>query len=210
MKLERLMGLSEYAKSRKARGLPGGTLQAVLNACNDGRISFVKAGRNRMVDPMAADRQWLNNTDPTRYGADAYAAALGIETPPPPPAAGADPARAIGQAEALAVCFENLPLAAGILVHELNMEPLPALRAAVSAVSTLCLAVAEVLACDLYQDTAVPGWALPLIEGTTDDPELTKALDNVAWFAAELSRPEAAAPDEIDDLTAELRALGIH
>ena len=205
MRLERLMGLSEYAKHRKARGLPGGSLQAVLNACNDGRISFVKAGKNRMVDPDKADAQWATNTDPTRYGADAYAAALGIETPPPPPTPGADPARTIGQAEALALCVANVPLAAGILVHELGMEPLPALRAAVSAVSTLGLAVAEVLGCDLYQDTAVPGWALPLIEGTTDDPELTRALDTVAWFAAELKVPEQA-----DDLAAELAALGIH
>lgn len=53
------LNLTQYAKHRKALGLPGGTLTAVRNAINDGRI--VK-GDDGLIDVQQADADWLANT----------------------------------------------------------------------------------------------------------------------------------------------------
>lgn len=55
------MGLSipEYAASRKARRLPGGSRQAVHKALRAGRIEREADGS---IDPERADRDWDRNT----------------------------------------------------------------------------------------------------------------------------------------------------
>ena len=56
-----LLGIRAYALSRKERGLPGGTHQAVRKAIASSRITLV-AGK---IDPDAADYQWSTNTAPS-------------------------------------------------------------------------------------------------------------------------------------------------
>jgi hypothetical protein len=58
--MHQFLSLRAYARSRRARGLPGGTLQAVRKALASGRITAV-AGK---IDPAAADAAWLRNTPP--------------------------------------------------------------------------------------------------------------------------------------------------
>lgn len=48
-----------YARSRKARGLPGGTREAVRQAVESGVISSY--GPEALIDPAEADRQWAEN-----------------------------------------------------------------------------------------------------------------------------------------------------
>jgi hypothetical protein len=55
-----LLTISEYARSRKARGLSGGTKQAVHKAIDDQRISAF--GPDKLIDRDLADRQWDKNT----------------------------------------------------------------------------------------------------------------------------------------------------
>jgi hypothetical protein len=50
-----------YAKHRAALGLPGRTLAAVQRALESGRIVADHDGR---IDPIVADRAWLENTIP--------------------------------------------------------------------------------------------------------------------------------------------------
>lgn len=51
-----------YARSRKARGLPGGTHKAVADAIAAGRIKLV----NGKIDPEQADATWQARTDPAK------------------------------------------------------------------------------------------------------------------------------------------------
>ena len=53
------MSLRKYAESRRARGLPGGTLSAVQKAIAAGRISLIDG----KIDPEVADIQWGRKTD---------------------------------------------------------------------------------------------------------------------------------------------------
>jgi hypothetical protein len=57
-----LLTQSEYARSRKARGLSGGTKQAVKKAVDESRISAF--GPDKLIDADLADRQWAKNTRP--------------------------------------------------------------------------------------------------------------------------------------------------
>ena len=54
-----LISQRAYARSRAARGLPGGALSAVQKAAATGRITLV-GGK---IDPEAADRAWEAKTD---------------------------------------------------------------------------------------------------------------------------------------------------
>lgn len=56
------MGLTRraYARHRKGKGLPGGSLQAVQRALERGRIHLEADGG---IDPIRADREWADNTD---------------------------------------------------------------------------------------------------------------------------------------------------
>lgn len=51
---------AEYARRRKARGLSGGSREAVRRAVDAGRISAF--GPDKQIDPELADRQWAANT----------------------------------------------------------------------------------------------------------------------------------------------------
>lgn len=55
-----LLTQAEYARSRKARGLSGGTRQAVKKAVDEKRISVF--GPDKLVDQALADTQWDRNT----------------------------------------------------------------------------------------------------------------------------------------------------
>ena len=54
-----LMGLREYARYRRAKGLPGGSAAAVTKAISSGRINRTSDGR---IDSELADRSWKLNT----------------------------------------------------------------------------------------------------------------------------------------------------
>jgi hypothetical protein len=55
-----LLTISEYARSRKARGLSGGTKQSVHKAIAEGRIRAF--GPDKLIDQELADRDWDRNT----------------------------------------------------------------------------------------------------------------------------------------------------
>ncbi len=60
-----LKGLREYARHRKARGLPGATHASVQKAIEAGRITTLQDEKGRIkIDPEVADIQWGRNTDP--------------------------------------------------------------------------------------------------------------------------------------------------
>jgi chorismate mutase len=53
------LSLRAYARSRRERCLPGGSLQAVRKAVLSNRISLTAAGK---IDPAQADVAWAANT----------------------------------------------------------------------------------------------------------------------------------------------------
>lgn len=55
-----LLTQAEYARSRKERGLPGGSREAVRKAVDEARISAF--GADKLVDQQLADSQWERNT----------------------------------------------------------------------------------------------------------------------------------------------------
>lgn len=59
-----LLSLRKYADSRKARGLPGGTLHAVQRAIEAKRITPIDG----KIDPEVADIQWERKTDAAQQG----------------------------------------------------------------------------------------------------------------------------------------------
>jgi hypothetical protein len=77
-----LLTQAEYARHRKARGLPGGSREAVRKAVDEGRISTI----NGLIDPAVADIQWEQNTR-ARVSPQAVAT---TPTPAPTAAPGAD------------------------------------------------------------------------------------------------------------------------
>ena len=54
------LSLRAYARSRRSRGLPGGSLAAVQRAVASRRITLTADGK---VDQDVADRQWFERTD---------------------------------------------------------------------------------------------------------------------------------------------------
>lgn len=87
-----LLTQAEYARSRKARGLPGGSREAVRKAIDEGDISAF--GPDKQIDPELADTQWARNRR-ARISPQAAAAAaadlLGDAPAPTPPVAAAPP-----------------------------------------------------------------------------------------------------------------------
>ena len=55
-----LLTQAEYARSRKDRGLPGGSREAVRKAVDEQRISAF--GPDKLIDQQLADSQWARNT----------------------------------------------------------------------------------------------------------------------------------------------------
>lgn len=55
-----LLTQAEYARSRKDRGLPGGSREAVRKAVDEQRISVF--GPDKLIDRQLADSQWARNT----------------------------------------------------------------------------------------------------------------------------------------------------
>jgi len=96
-----LLTQAEYARSRKDRGLPGGSREAVRKAVDEQRISAF--GPDKLIDLQLADSQWARNTR-ARVGAtdgsanvsDAIGDLLAIggdstQVPTSPPAAAQEP-----------------------------------------------------------------------------------------------------------------------
>ena len=189
MVLKDLMSLTEYGKYRKARGLPGATTQSVLNAVNSGRIPVVLVGKNRMVNPAAADQAWLLNTDQGRYTTEQYAAANRIEPPPTLD-------REAIQAAMLGLTLDNAAILAGGLSHDLNLDPVTALRAAALGLFRLLAVVAEITKCQAWETAVMPAWAGPLLAGQFDDPALLDVLDTVDAVAGDLAGADEVAEDE--------------
>lgn len=55
-----LLTQADYARSRKARGLTGGTRESVRKAVDQGRITAF--GPDKLIDQVLADQQWERNT----------------------------------------------------------------------------------------------------------------------------------------------------
>lgn len=193
MTTEDLMSLSQYAADRKRRGLPGATLQSVLNACNTGRVPYRTIGKNRFVDPAVADRSWILNTDMTRYSPDQLAAPHGEPPPAPPPAT----TRETVQAEAWNLVFENTPIVAAAIMHDLGIEPLAALQVASKAIGSLLYCLGEAMENRTYLSGAVPAWTVAAMDGDLSNPDLIKALENVAAMAADLFTEDERQADEL-------------
>ncbi|MFC5498145.1 hypothetical protein ACFPOE_11415 [Caenimonas terrae] len=85
----KLLTQAEYARHRKARGLSGGSREAVRKAVDRGHISVF--GPDKLVDQVLADTQWERNT---RVRASAEAPATGNTAQDLVDAAGAEPAAA--------------------------------------------------------------------------------------------------------------------
>lgn len=105
-----LMTQSEYAASRKARGLSGGTRQAVKRAVDEKRISCF--GPDKLVDQELADRQWDRNTRPR--------VATGVQ---PPAEQGANDSAPRPQLEDLEGAAEPRPGADPAPPQHLHAEP---------------------------------------------------------------------------------------
>jgi hypothetical protein len=55
-----LLTQAAYSRSRKARGLSGGSKEGVRKAVDQGRITAF--GPDKLIDPVLADAQWERNT----------------------------------------------------------------------------------------------------------------------------------------------------
>lgn len=75
-----LLTQAEYARARKARGLPGGSREAVRKAVDEKRISVF--GPDKLVDQQLADSQWERNTR-ARFSPQASGEAPGPGVSPP-------------------------------------------------------------------------------------------------------------------------------
>jgi hypothetical protein len=71
-----LLTQAEYARSRKARELPGGSREAVRKAVEEKRISVF--GPDKLIDAHLADSQWERNTR-ARVGQAAAGSAESVE-----------------------------------------------------------------------------------------------------------------------------------
>lgn len=86
-----LLTQAEYARSRKERGLPGGSREAVRKAVDEGRISAF--GPDKLLDKALADSQWERNTR-TRVSPSSAAGPspqLGLDATPDPAPESIDP-----------------------------------------------------------------------------------------------------------------------
>ena len=96
-----LLTQAEYARSRKDRGLPGGSREAVRKAVDEQRISAF--GPDKLIDQQLADSQWARNTRARVGATDASAdasdrtgdllggSAEAVQAPPASPAAAPAP-----------------------------------------------------------------------------------------------------------------------
>lgn len=75
-----LLTQAEYARSRKERGLPGGSREAVRKAVDEGRISAF--GPDKLLDRALADSQWERNTRTRMSQTSAQPGQLGIDASP--------------------------------------------------------------------------------------------------------------------------------
>lgn len=111
------LSLRAYAAHRKRRRLHGGSLQAVQRAIDAGRLraSIVKVGGKAQIkSAAAADREWADNTDPSRRARPASAAPL-EESPSEP----SDDSFAFWKTKKMRLDYEK---AAGEVVNAAEMK----------------------------------------------------------------------------------------
>jgi len=204
MPIENLLTITEYAKHRKTRNLPGQSYQAVSNALQAGRIPYHQVGKSKLIDPGKADQAWDMFTDTRRYNSTS----MKDPTPQPPVShVGTDNHRTLGQAEALQSCLESSTIVAGVLVKELGLQPQEALRIAAQGVFTLTYTLGEIFGNHVFlHDFGVPEWMAELTYGSLNCTAVTRALDNVSYFAKTL---EDDTPMEDDNLSIEQRDADI-
>lgn len=77
-----LLTQAEYARSRKDRGLPGGSREAVRKAVEEKRISVF--GPDKLVDRELADSQWERNTRARQSPQASASLDLGLTGAAPP------------------------------------------------------------------------------------------------------------------------------
>jgi len=77
-----LLTQAAYAGSRKARGLSGGTREAVRQAVEAGRISAI--GPDKLIDPRVADVQWEQNSRKRAVAVNVPAQAAPVAPPAAP------------------------------------------------------------------------------------------------------------------------------
>jgi hypothetical protein len=75
------LSLRAYARSRRERGLPGGTLNAIQKAIASGRIQLVDG----KIDPEAADAAWVKNTSVEQQARGARGGGTPVLEPPAAP-----------------------------------------------------------------------------------------------------------------------------
>jgi hypothetical protein len=69
-----LLSMRAYARYRKERGLPGSTADAVSEAVRTGRITCKRTeSGDGQIDPVVADREWLEHTEPGRWSQEVAA-----------------------------------------------------------------------------------------------------------------------------------------
>lgn len=110
-----MMSQSEYARSRKDRGLVGGTTAAVNKAIKEGRIKAY----NGLVDPEQADLQWARNT---RVRATSITASSASAAPQSPAAPRADDGSAAGPLDYMTEKTRLAAAQAGIAELELAQK----------------------------------------------------------------------------------------
>ncbi len=114
----RATGLSveQYAASRKRRGLPGGTENAVRKAVESGRVTVNK--HNRIVNEQEADREWeANRQRPGAAPKGARPPVAAAAEPPAPSPNGKAKIPPIGQSKA-AIAAVDLKLKRLLLAKE--------------------------------------------------------------------------------------------
>jgi hypothetical protein len=70
------LSLRAYGRSRRERGLNGGSVEAVRRAIRNGRLSrsvvVDSKGKPQIADPVLADAEWIRNTSYERAGAEIH------------------------------------------------------------------------------------------------------------------------------------------
>jgi len=105
------LGLREYARSRRARGLAGGSLRAVQEAIESGRLAGAITPDGRIVSIELADAAWTAATYEDRIPITGPAAAVSTAVSPPTPTTpDGPPALALSRARREAALAERAEL----------------------------------------------------------------------------------------------------
>lgn len=113
-----LLTQAEYARSRKERGLPGGSREAVRKAVDEGRISAF--GPDKLLDKALADSQWERNTRTRVSPSSAASAQLGLDVSGDAPLENSEPASSKSAADPGYMQFRSRREEADAQIAEMN------------------------------------------------------------------------------------------